>query len=71
MFEQGLEEEFQKLMSMGYNEKTFGMKSIGYSEFFPYIRGECSREECKQLIQQHSRNYAKRQLTWFRKYGEK
>ena len=68
MFSEGLEQEVQELLKMWYWESDFGMKSIGYSEFFPYLRGEYDRAECIRLIQQHSRNYAKRQCTWFRKY---
>lgn len=71
MFDEGLEKEVLGLIKKWYGEKSFGMKSIGYSEFFPYLRGEYDREECKNLIQQHSRNYAKRQCTWFRKYWAK
>ena len=41
--------------------------AIGYKEMFAYQAGECGLEEIKDLIKQHSRNYAKRQLTWFRK----
>ena len=71
MFTQGLEEEIQSLLKMWYSERDFGMKSIGYSEFFPYLRGEYDKAECIRMIQQPSRNYAKRQCTWFRKYTEK
>lgn len=71
MFAEGLEQEVQGLFKMWYTESDFGMKSIGYSEFFPYFRGEYDRAECINLIQQHSRNYAKRQCTWFRKYEGK
>lgn len=68
MFAQWLEREVSMLISDGYDEHAFWMKSIGYSEFFPYLQGEYDLACCKDLIQQHSRNYAKRQLTWFRKY---
>lgn len=68
MFTEWLENEVSQLISSGYDETAFGMKSIGYSEFFPYFKGEYGLETCKTLIKQHSRNYAKRQLTWFRKY---
>lgn len=68
MFAQWLEREVSMLISDGYDETSFWMKSIWYSEFFPYLSWEYDLETCKTLIQQHSRNYAKRQLTWFRKY---
>ena len=41
-------------------------KGIGYKEFKPYLEGRESLEEAVALVKQHSRNYAKRQLTWFR-----
>lgn len=44
------------------------MRSIGYQEFFPYFAGEISLQEVQESIKQYSRNYAKRQLTWFSKY---
>lgn len=68
MFQTGLEQEVRGLLEKGYTEDDFGMKSIGYEEFFPYFRGEKTREEVQKLVQQYSRNYAKRQLTWFSKY---
>jgi len=68
MFEQWLEREVSVLISDWYDERAFWMKSIWYSEFFPYLAGEYDLETCKELIRQHSRNYAKRQCTWFRKY---
>ncbi len=43
------------------------LQTVGYSEIFECLDGKISREKSIALIQQHSRNYAKRQLTWFRK----
>ena len=68
MFEQWLEDEIKKLIEMWYNKDSFGMKSIGYSEYFDYLEWETTFEEMKDMIKQNSRNYAKKQLTWFRKY---
>ncbi len=64
----GLLEEIQWLFEKGYTESDFGMQSIGYQEFFPYFHWEISLEEAVTQAQQASRNYAKRQLTWFSKY---
>lgn len=69
MFEDWLESEVKTLVERWYEIWSFWMKSIGYSEFFPYFAWEYDLDTCKDLIKQHSRNYAKRQLTWFRKYG--
>ena len=68
MFEMWLEEEIKKLLDMWYTKDSFGMNSIGYSEYFDYLSWEKTFEEMKDAIKQNSRNYAKRQLTWFRKY---
>ncbi len=42
-------------------------QAIGYKEFFPYFRGECTLAEAADKVRQSSRQYAKRQLTWFRR----
>lgn len=42
------------------------LQTVGYSEFFSYFDGALDKSTCIQLIKQHTRNYAKRQLTWFR-----
>jgi tRNA dimethylallyltransferase len=42
------------------------MSGIGYSEFFDYFDGKITLEKVKELIKQHTRNYAKRQLTYFK-----
>ena len=41
-------------------------QAIGYKEFFPYFEGTAPLEACTDKLKQASRNYAKRQLTWFR-----
>ena len=68
MFESWLEDEIKKLISDWYTKDSFGIKSIWYEEYFQYLDWEYSFEEMKDKIKQNSRNYAKRQLTWFRKY---
>ena len=67
MFQDGLVLEVEAFFNKGYTEHSPGFKGIGYRELFPYLRGECSLSECKSLIQQNSRHYAKRQLTWFKR----
>ena len=68
MLESWAEEELKKLMQQWYTQDDFAMNTIGYKEFFPYFQGKISWEELRSKIQQHSRNYAKRQITWFKKY---
>lgn len=68
MFTAGLEWEFNALLKQWYKREDQWMISIGYQEFFPYIDGEIHLDDVMSQIQQNSRNYAKRQLTWFSKY---
>lgn len=67
MLENGLVDEVIKLKDMGYNSNMQSMKGIGYKEILYYLEGKISLEEAVDIIKQGSRNYAKRQLTWFRK----
>ena len=65
----GLIDEFKYLLKK-YNldENSQSMAAIGYKELFPYIRGEMSLEETISLIQRNTRRYAKRQITWMKRY---
>ena len=65
MFELGLEAEVRGLYESG---KLIGTaaQAIGYKEMLAYINGEATLEQAADLIKQKSRNYAKRQLTWFK-----
>lgn len=65
MMDQGLESEARWLFDQGGENLPAG-KGIGYHEFFPYFRGECTLDEAVAKVKQDSRHYAKRQLTWFR-----
>lgn len=67
MLEKGLIEEVSKLKSLGYTSELQSMKGIGYKEILYYLDGKISLEVAVELIKKGSRNYAKRQLTWFRK----
>ncbi|ACQ52808.1 tRNA (adenosine(37)-N6)-dimethylallyltransferase MiaA [Clostridium botulinum] len=67
MMGKGLIEEVKKLESMGYTPDMQSMKGIGYKEVLFYLNGDISLDEAIYLIKKGSRNYAKRQLTWFRK----
>ncbi len=67
MVEAGLCAELESLMaSPAFSENKTAMQAIGYKEFFPYLRGEATLEECKDELKKATRRYAKRQLTWFR-----
>ena len=65
MAEEGLFEEVASLLSEGLPPDCTAMQAIGYKEAVLALRGEISRKEAIALIQQNSRRYAKRQLTWF------
>ncbi|MBU5426609.1 tRNA (adenosine(37)-N6)-dimethylallyltransferase MiaA [Tissierella pigra] len=67
MVEEGLIEEVKKLLEMGYKKELVSMQGIGYKEIVMYLEGEISLDESMEKIKQGSRNYAKRQLTWFRR----
>lgn len=64
MMEDGLWEEAEGLYPQRHLKN---LQTVGYTEIFQCLNGEISKEESIALIKQHSRNYAKRQLTWFRK----
>jgi len=68
MFEKGLKKEVEELLERGVPLKCTAMQAIGYKETAAHLMGECSLDEAVMNIQQSSRRYAKRQLTWFRKY---
>ncbi len=68
MIENGLIEEVKELKEIGYDQSFQSMKAIGYRQIFQYFSNELSYEESIDLIKRDSRRYAKRQLTWFKKY---
>ena len=67
MLQQGLIAEIQGLLDAGIPEKCTAMQAIGYKEFVDALQGRSSMETATALVQQSSRKYAKRQLTWFRR----
>ncbi len=66
MLEAGLAREVKRLLDSGVPEDSQSMKGLGYKELIPYLRGETDLDTAKAAIQQGSRHYAKRQLTWLR-----
>lgn len=67
MLQQGLLEEIQGLLDAGVPEKSTAMQAIGYKEFVDALSGRISIAQATAQVQQASRHYAKRQLTWFRR----
>lgn len=68
MIEQGLLDEVKDLYENRDKLSATAMQGIGYKELFDYFDGKCSLDSSLERIKQGSRNYAKRQLTWFRRY---
>ena len=64
----GLVSEVKGLMAMGLDSDDISMKGIGYKEIIEYLNGEFSIDEAVDNIKKNTRHYAKRQLTWFRRY---
>jgi tRNA dimethylallyltransferase len=64
MMNDGLLDEAKLLFEKYPNAQA--VQGIGYKEFFPYFKGESSLTQCVELVKKNSRNYAKRQITWFR-----
>lgn len=68
MMEQGLLYEVNKFLEIGLTKNNQSMKAIGYRQILSYLEGEMDLEAAIDLIKRDSRRYAKRQLTWFRRY---
>lgn len=67
MLEKGLVKEVEYLLSIGVTEENTAMQGIGYKEIVDYIKGDATLDEAVETIKKRTRNYAKRQLTWFRR----
>lgn len=68
MIESGLVDEVKNLLSRGYTKDMISMQGIGYKEIIKYLQKEYTFDEAVEIIKRDSRRYAKRQLTWFRRY---
>jgi tRNA dimethylallyltransferase len=67
MIGQGLIAEAEKLFEFRYLN---ALNTVGYKELFQFLDGEINQNKAIELIKQHTRNYAKRQLTWLRRYKD-
>ena len=65
MVEMGLEQEVECLLPYFHLN---ALNTVGYKEWLPFFENEVSNQEVIDKIKQHSRNYAKRQITWFKKF---
>lgn len=69
MIAQGFVEECQGLLARGFSPELNSLQTVGYQEVFEHLAGKRDMAGTVNLIQKNTRNYAKRQMTWFR--GEK
>ncbi|MBO4235154.1 MAG: tRNA (adenosine(37)-N6)-dimethylallyltransferase MiaA [Firmicutes bacterium] len=69
MMDAGLLDEVKTLVDRGLTENAMSMKGIGYKEIIAYLNGEASLEDAINDVKTNSRHYAKRQITWLKKYG--
>ena len=70
LMEQGLCDEVKGLMERGLTESDISMKGIGYKEIIGYLEGRYDLAEAVDLVKKNTRHYAKRQLTWFKRYKD-
>lgn len=70
MMQNGLLDEARRIYNEIGDRDCTAAKAIGYRELFTYFRGECTLDEAVDKIKQDSRHFAKRQLTWFRRYQD-
>ena len=66
MVNRGLVGEVEALLASGVTENSPGMKTVGYAELLPHLRGEYGIDDAIDAIQRATRAYARRQITWFR-----
>jgi tRNA dimethylallyltransferase len=67
MISNGLINEVNNLLNMGYSENYVSMQGLGYKEIVKYLKGQYSLDEAVDILKRDSRRFAKRQLTWFRR----
>lgn len=66
MLNEGIIDEARRVYDMNLDTDNTCMQAIGYKEFFPYFKGNCTLDESVEKLKQESRRYAKRQITWFK-----
>lgn len=68
MFEEGLVKEVKSVQMLGYGKDSIALQGIGFREVLTYLKGEITLEACIALVATAHRQYAKRQITWFKKF---
>lgn len=67
MFRDGIRDELERLLAAGVPENAPPLRALGYKRVLAHLHGVISIDEARRLTKQDTRQYAKRQLTWFRK----
>ncbi|MBR3628251.1 MAG: tRNA (adenosine(37)-N6)-dimethylallyltransferase MiaA [Elusimicrobia bacterium] len=67
MIDFGMLEETKKVLNMGYKQDCYGLTGVGYKHIIKYFNNEISKQELIDIFSQDTRQYAKRQITWFTK----
>ena len=67
MINSGMIEETKKVLDMGYKKDCYGLTGVGYKYIIKYFDNEISKQELTDKFSQDTRQYAKRQITWFKK----
>lgn len=70
MLSKGLIDEVKSLLKKGYGENLQSMQALGYKEVISYLKNNLSHDEMVELIKKRTRNFARRQLTWFRRFQD-
>ena len=68
MLEGGLVDEVRALLAAGVPENAQSMQGIGYKEVLDFLKNRCSHSTMSDMIKQNTRHYAKRQITFFKKF---
>ena len=68
MLAEGWVKEVEEILALGFSEEVKPLNSVGYKEILAHLSGKMTLENAKQEIQKKTRHYAKRQITWLRKF---
>lgn len=69
MIDHGLQDEVKHILDLGYSPKLNALQTVGYREIISHLEGNISFDESVALIKRNTRRYARRQLTWFRRWA--
>lgn len=70
LMDMGLEEEVKNLLKLDLDIDNISMKGLGYKEIIKYLKGEYTLEKAVEILKRDTRRFAKRQITWFKRYED-